>query len=749
MKLWGIFRFEVAYHLRRASTWVYFAALLALATSLTLVFVNNARKEVFYFNAPIIVAAVTVLSSLFGLLVAAALASDAATRDLQTRMTPLHYSVPITKGEYLGGRFLGALAVYALMLLVVVPLAFALVARLPGLEPELIGPLRPAAYLSAYALFALPNAVVAIALLFAGAVLSRRALTSYVVGVLLFMLSIVAKELVAVEAGRWTLAMHLDPSGFTGISALWRSWTTFQKNNLLIPVQGELVSSRLLWLGIAVGALGLTYAHFRFAHHVSGRGDGRKASLIDRFWRRGVAAAKAFAVPEALNWNFATSMPVGRPTPGTRVAQLLVIAGRSFREIIGSRAAWALPLLAVLLVVAGPELLEGELGTPSLPTTARLAGLAGHQLLRLLVAALTTLFAGQLVWQERDAGLNELTDASPVPDWVVYVGKFLGLVGLLVGLQVVVMAAGMFIQLSLDYHRLEAGLYLRILFGLHLPNQLLFAVVALVGHVLVRDKYVGHLVVFFLYLYTAFAGKLGIEHPLLVYGADPGWRYTEMGGFGAFIGPVLWFKAYWASWALLLGLLVMLFWVRSREPELRWRMRLASHRFRRGPAVVAACGTGLVLLLGSFIFYNTNVRNHYQSDAARTERRAAYERRFGRYRNRPQPTLTGTKLNVELYPKLGQAQVEGTYQLVNQGTLAIDSIHMVSPTEVITIAVRCDRPARLVLAEKELGYHILVVAVAEPGFVAGRCKARSCFSTRRSFAFGSVNGCGPTICTGA
>lgn len=709
MKFWGIFRFEVVYHLRRVSTSVYFVALLALATSITLAFVDNARKEAFYFNAPIIIAAVTVLTSLFGLLVAAALASDAATRDLHTRMTPLHYSVPITKGEYLGGRFLGALAVYVLMLLVVVPLAFALVTQLPGLEPELIGPWRLDAYLSAYALFAWPNAVVAIALLFAGGVLSRRALTSYGVAVFLFMLSNVAKELVAVEAGRWTLAMHLDPAGFTGTSALWRSWTTFQKNNLLVAAEGALLSSRLLWLGIAVGALALTYARFRFAHHVSGRGEGQQASFIGQFWPRGFAAAKATPAPEAPSWSFATSMPLASPTLGTRVAQVLGIAWRSFREIIGSRAAWTLPLLAVLLVVAGPELLEGELGTPSLPTTARLTNLTGHQLLSLLVAALTTLFAGQLVWQERDAGLSELTDAAPVPDGAVYLGKLLGLAGLLVALQGVVMAAGVFIQLSLDYHHLEAGLYLRILFGLYLPNQLLFAVVALVGHVLVRDKYVGHLMVFLLYLYTAFARELGIGHPLLVFGADPGWRYTEMGGFGAFIGPVLWFKAYWASWALLLGLLLMLFWIRGREPGLRWRMRLARRRFTRGAAVVAAGGTGLVLLLGGFIFYNTNVRNRYQSEAARTERRAAYERRFGRYRELPQPILTGTKLQVELYPQRGQAQVQGTYQLVNQTTTAIESIHMVFPVPAKACALRCDRPARLVLADEAFGYHILAL----------------------------------------
>ena len=70
---------------------------------------------------------------------------------------------------------------------------------------------------------------------------------------------------------------------------------------------------------------------------------------------------------------------------------------------------------------------------------------------------------------------------------------------------------------------------------------------------MVNQKYVGQLVALVAYFLMIFSGVLGIEHNLLVYGASPAWSFTDMRGFGATLGPWLWFKLYWAAWALLLA----------------------------------------------------------------------------------------------------------------------------------------------------------------------------------------------------
>ncbi|MGH2355191.1 MAG: ATP-binding cassette domain-containing protein, partial [Chloroflexota bacterium] len=164
-----------------------------------------------------------------------------------------------------------------------------------------------------------------------------------------------------------------------------------------------------------------------------------------------------------------------------------------------------------------------------------------------------------------------------------------------------------------------------------------FALLALVVHVLVGQKYIGHLVAIIAYVFIALASMFGIEHNLLIYGAGPGWSYTEMRGFGPFLGPWLWFKLCWAAWALLLAVVARLLWERGRERGLGVRLQLARRRFTRPTAWTAAAAVGLILTLGGFSFYNTNVLNEYLTASDTTGLRAEYERRYGRYEDLPPP----------------------------------------------------------------------------------------------------------------
>ena len=189
-----------------------------------------------------------------------------------------------------------------------------------------------------------------------------------------------------------------------------------------------------------------------------------------------------------------------------------------------------------------------------------------------------------------------------------------------------------------------------------------------------------------------FASFLGTEHNLLVYAAGPGWSWTEMRGFGSSLGPWLWFKLYWAAWALLLAVATRLLWVRGREQGFSVRLQIARRRFTRATAGIAALAVGLILTLGGFIFYNTNVLNEYRTDSESVERLAEYERRYGQYEGIPQPQLTGTNLHVEIYPDRGAATIRGTYRLVNSDAVPIDSVHL-EPASGVETRVTFDRPA--------------------------------------------------------
>src|SRR5690606_25375848 len=158
-----------AYQARRPWPWLAMAALIAFAMAVTRVgMLPVTLPQDFILNSPFIITTVTVLSCQIWLLVAAAVAGEAAAPDVYTGIDPLVYASPVSKAEHLGGRFLAALALNALLLLGVQAGSLLAVYAVET-PPEVIGPFRPAAYLAAYGLVALPNALIATTIQFAAA----------------------------------------------------------------------------------------------------------------------------------------------------------------------------------------------------------------------------------------------------------------------------------------------------------------------------------------------------------------------------------------------------------------------------------------------------------------------------------------------------------------------------------------------------------------------------------------------------
>ena len=712
MTLWGIVRFELAYQTRRVWYWAFFVVLLVLAYLLARDnSLAEALQDEFFVNAPFAILKTTVVGSVFWLLVAPPVAGDAAARDVATRMYPLVYTAPISRAEYVGGRFLAALALNAVLLLAV-QVGVLLAIYLPGVPPALIGPFRPAAFLTAYAYVALPTAFVATAVQFALALRSGRAMASYAGSVLLMFVTVFVASLLLF---RQELGRLLDPVGMRFVlEDLSREWTTLEKSRRLLTLDGTILANRLLWVGVGLATLALTYLRFRFEHRVV---------ASRRWWRR---AARPSARPSAADAVSDTPRVIVRRhvrrfTPGTYARQTMATAWESFRAIVSSVPGIALltvvPLMTVLVVLDQ----MGALGTPLTPRTMLVlreltggltAELAAEPSRWIIVPLAIVFFAGELVWRERDAGLGDITDAMPGSEWASLSGKLLGLGLVLALFLALVAAAGMTAQAIDGYRQFDVGLYVKVMLSLQLSEYLLFAALALVVHVLVDQKYVGHLVAIVAYAFSAaLAGLIGIEHNLLVYGRGPAWSYTEMRGFGATLGPWAWFRLYWAAWAVLLLVAARLLRTRGRERAIGARLAEARRRLARPTSLVAGVGAALVVASGAFIFYNTNVRNDYLTSTATAERRAEYERLYRRYASVPQPRLAATSLRVEIYPDQRTAEVHGTHRLVNAGATAIDSIHVVVP--VGTGAMRAlgfDRPARLALDDPTHGYRIYALA---------------------------------------
>ncbi|MBL0938427.1 MAG: ABC transporter permease [Gemmatimonadaceae bacterium] len=725
-----VYRFEVMYQLRRVWPWFVAAVLLLMSALITLDgMLQEALFENFYINSPYAVATSTVVGLLVWLLLSPGIAGDAAARDVATGLYPLLYTSPISRLEYLSGRFLAALTVN-LLLLWTLPLGAIAAVYAPSswtsIPAESMGPFRPLAYLTAYLYVGLPTVLAGTVLQFTLAMRSGRPMSAFLGSVALFFTSH-GIGLFLLFQGRQDLASLIDPIGVHFIlSDLSHLWTTTQKNVQLLELRGMVLVNRLLWLGLSIATWVWLTWQFRFAHRAEGAAS--RSSFVSRI-RRAIGsrqsraltrdaapssrvAATALAAPRAKGWALHRH-------------QVWAIALESFRVIASSWAGRAmligLPLL-MTVVIADQMTVNG---VPMIPRTAmvlrEITGPLASEMSRwVIIPLLIAYFAGELVWRERDAGLGDITDAMPGSEWARLLGKTLGLALILLVFVLLLMLSGMIAQLFSGFTDFEPWLYLRVMVGLQLTQYLLFVPLALAVHVATNHRYVGLVLAVLVYVMMALAPMFGIEHSMLSYGGGPNWSYTAMRGFGWSVAPWLWFTLYWASWALLLCILTRLLWVRGRDHRWPERYRAARGRFTAPTGALAAVAVLLVAGTGSWVFYNTNILNHYATKDEAASRRAEYERRYAYVARVPQPVVVSTTATVEFMPDVRTVAIQGALQLVNNTSASIDTVHVAAPVDATADSMRIvslgSEAGRLVRSDTALHHYVFALATPmQPG----------------------------------
>jgi ABC-2 type transport system permease protein len=697
----SVFKFEVLYYARRISTYVYFGIFFGLSV-LLMSAIGGAFDSVAVgfgggggnvaVNSPWALFGLVAALSLFGIIVTAALLGHSAQRDFETGSFPLFFTQPINKAAFLGGRFLGGLVTNAFVFLAI-PLGVWFGALLPFLDAERLGPHLASSYLDPFINLVLPNMFFTGALFFGLALISRRMLPNYVGGAVLLIGYLISGQLVADMENEFVASL-IDPFGGQAVTTLTKYWTVAEKNTLMIPVTGEYLYNRLLWIAVGFGIFALCYKIFSFSHIGPSLPFGKK---------------KQTPVPDAPVRRRVTRVEIPHATRSfsgaAAVAQLSSMTQQAFRSVV--RNVYFVAIVGAGLLFLGLSApLVGELyGTSTFPVTYEtLEVLEGS--FSLFVLVLIAFYSGELVWEERDLKADQLYDSTPMKTWIPFVSKLIAL-SLTVGiLLTVIMFAGLVSQAARGYFEFEIGLYIQTLFGLRWIDYILLCVIALLIHTLVNHKYMGHMLIIGLFVFTLFMGQLGMEHNLYRYGSDIGETYSDMNSFGPFLGPFFWFKAYWGSVAVLFAFVSSLFWVRGLEGGGRFRFRIAKLRMSPKLLGASALAIGLVMATGGFIFYNTNVLNEYRTSLQGEELQARYERDYKQFEGMPMPRIVAVDVEVDIYPEERDADLRGVLTMTNKTDGAIDSVHVNLSSTLDVQALDFGRSAQLVLNDEELAYRI-------------------------------------------
>lgn len=638
-------------------TWGFFAILVAQGLffmSTDAVALAGAGMGQVPRNAPWAIAGAMLMGSALNQVFVTAITGIAVLRDYQARAHELLFTTPVTKVEYLLGRFVGALIVMLLVHLGI-PLGLMLGAAAPWVDRSELQALTLAPYLVQFGTLVVPTVILTSALFFAVGAFTRSLLAVYTQGlVLLAAWSVTRAGLASLDNQR--IAALGDPFGVQAYEVLTRYWTAAEKSARLVPLEGVMLANRLLWLAVAALIMIVTVVAFRFRSSPALAGGrkvadvGQERPLVQRLGpvaRRFDAGAWRRQVASTARLTFAG---IVRSVPFL----VIVLAG----------------ILTLVVASASVDTLYGDITWPLSYTIAE--GMAnGFQLFFLL---LVTIYTGEAVWRERQLKMDGVVDALPTRPGVSMLGSLAGLVLVELVLLGVLLVTGIGLQVAKGYPHVELDVYLGQLLGVTFPALFQLTALAFLVHVVVNQKFMGHAVMMLVFLLRMVAPALGLDHLLMTYGVTPAFRYSDLNGFGPYVPQLALTALYWTGVAILLLVAAHLIWVRGTDASWTRRFALARERWGRQVGTVTLAGALLAIGTGGAVYRQTNLRNTDRSAAYRQATQVQYETTWKAFGGLQLPRLVAVEVRADLEPERLAFTVGGTFTYVNKHDHPIDSV---------------------------------------------------------------------------
>ena len=676
---WEFCRFELKFRFKSLSTYVYFLmyfllGFLAIAAE-DFISTGNGKQLL---NGPYANTSLYGFFSFFGMIVMAGIFGPAILRDFQRDTVQLVFTKPISKIAYLGGRWVGS---YLACLFAFSGMVFGewLGTYAPWADHTRIVHGHGLWYWQPFALFPVVQTFVIGSLFFMVAALSRKIFVVYLQGIALFLV-----YLVFINVFNQTRSLEhfwsgiLDPVGFQMLTNVTRYWTVAEKNSQLLHWNGLLLYNRLLWIGVGCLALAVTYWRFPLsAEALTSRAQGKRAARAAQqdqteelaATRRSFAAARLPGVQQV----FDRTLPWRQWISLTRV---------HVRNITHEISFWAILILITCFCLLSGYY-AGRFSDQNVwPVTfLMLNSVEGNAQIFLYIVA--TLYAGELIWRERDTRFAGIHDALPMNETTDWWAKFSAVLFVEFWLLVIAMLCGVLMQTILGYFHYEFLEYFQELFLIVFPQVVGFTLIAFFVQTVVNNKFLGHAIVIAVFLAQNILFRFGLENTLLLPGQTPPYTYSDMNRYGHFAQAILWSLVYWTAIFAILGVLSVALTRRGAEDSLHHRLQGLRQRL---PSLLPIAAVFAVIAIGSgaWYFYNTHVLNEFLTTKQQRDIQAGYERDFRKYRALPQPKVISVDAQVDLDPYHRGFSGSGHYVLENKTPQPITQIHITDQKQSIS-----------------------------------------------------------------
>jgi ABC-2 type transport system permease protein len=659
-----IARFELRYQIRSPIFWItgfiFFALTWMLVTSddLRIGWGGYVAR-----NSPFAIANMCMIMGVFAIFIVTTFVSNVILRDDESGFGPIMHTTRVTRFDYLFGRFAGGLLTTCAVFLSV-PLSILLASSMPWLDPGTVGPLRPGAYIYAYLVLCVPTLFILCACFFSLATVTRSMIATYIVALVVLMAYLLTTTYFA-RKEFVDIAALLDPFGMSGFRSVTQHWTASERNSLLAPVTGNFLWNRVMWTAIGVALLALTWRTFKI-----------QASAATETSKRKHAQDQTEQLPPPAG-------PLPRPAMDTSSlgwGPLVALTKFDVLSVLRSPGYIVLLGIGFMNAVVGLWYAGEDNVSITRPVTRIMIQTLTEQftLIPLIIAAY---YAGELVWRDRERRVNEIVDATPSADWAFVVPKIIAIAIVLFSMALISVGAAVSVQAIKGHFMFEIGHYLIWYVLPWLLTMVMYAVLAVFIQMLVPHKFGGLLVMLLVLAAQMSLTKLGFEHNLYHFAGTSPVPLSDMNGQGKFAGYAAWFRLYWSAFSAILAVLAYGLWRRGASSPLKGRLQRLPARLRGPAGWIAAASAAVMIAVGGYIYYNTNILNEYRTYVESTRWAAEYEKTILPFESVTQPRIVDVVLNVDIYPDAPKVVTRGHYVVENRTDEPLSEVHVTWPRQ--------------------------------------------------------------------
>jgi ABC-type transport system involved in multi-copper enzyme maturation permease subunit len=529
---------------------------------------------------------------------------DPVIRDFRIGVDPLIFSKPVSRLQYLLGKFCGNFFV-----LVCCQARFALTPMLLqafSTKGMLVLSPRLVPYLQHFFFFVVVTSLALAAICFTVGTLTRSVKIVYALTLSSYFLYIAWQETMKGWPERWRVA--LDPLLFNVGAESWRGRSAEWLNQLSVGYDVYMIANRVAMIALALLCLAILYARFSIAERGGADASQNQTSILDlapsgaeRLYheRETTGAARVAKAPEALPRKQVALPQVEIVTQGWRAAleQFLAALCVEFRLL---RAERSLIVVAPLItLMCGLELAVYKV-VPQLSYSASYASRTENTLL-LFLFGIAVFYTGEAMHRDRELRIEPLLWSVPAPNAVLLLSKFAATLLLSLALILPVALTAIGVQLYKGDAPLELSIYLKTYALILIPSTLFMCAASVAANVLLRDKYLA---------YAASLAHGGATYYLMGQGYH-NWLYNpvlyrlwtpaDLMSGGGQLTRILFHRIYCLALSVLLLALALLFFRRKSNRRLRAQGRLSD----KGWTLLIAAVSVLIAVIAGFIVSQT------------------------------------------------------------------------------------------------------------------------------------------------